>query len=185
VLPECWLAPHSAIRSRHPFPGWHLPRGFAPLQRCQSCESFSRCVVERVASQRLRAFAARRLSASGVSHPLDGFLLARPRRFVSPDWRSWGSLPSELFPPQQPCRLVGDLYPPGVRGARTVARVVRLQGLAPLRSPLASSDVSIGSGASMLSWGCLPSRALSLSGAAPISRRLLPRASRAAPSDAV
>jgi hypothetical protein len=36
------------------------------------------------------------LSASKVSHPLDGFLLPGPRRFVSPDRHPWGSEPCSV-----------------------------------------------------------------------------------------
>lgn len=53
----------------------------------------------------------RHLSTFRVSHPLGGFLLSGPHRPVSSDKRSWGLRPSELFPPQQPYRLVGDHVP--------------------------------------------------------------------------
>jgi hypothetical protein len=40
-------------------------------------------------------------SAFRISHPLDGFLPLRPSGLVSCRWRSWGSSPSELFPPTE------------------------------------------------------------------------------------
>jgi hypothetical protein len=45
------------------------------------------------AARRLRACLTCSLSASRVSHPLDGFLLPGPRRFVSPDRHPWGFEP--------------------------------------------------------------------------------------------
>lgn len=88
-----------------PQPKLAIPAWMAPLMRFtvppapNACESFSQ-LTETV--NRPRVFLAHDLSAFSVSHALDGFLLAKHRRFVSPGKHSWDFSPSELFPSAQP-----------------------------------------------------------------------------------
>lgn len=91
-----------------PQPRLAIPAWMAPLMRFAlpsapyACESISRITANR---DRSGVFLALDLSAFSVSHALDGFLLAKHRRFVSPDRHSWDFSPSELFPRVQPWRL--------------------------------------------------------------------------------
>jgi hypothetical protein len=91
-----------------PQPRLAIPAWMAPLMRFalpsapHARESISRITENR---DRSGVFLALDLSAFSVSHALDGFLLAKHRRFVSPDRHSWDFSPSELFPHVQPWRL--------------------------------------------------------------------------------
>jgi hypothetical protein len=78
------------------------PLGFGSPSRHQSTESTRASVPSSLRS------------ALGVSHPLDGFLLDRPRGFVSPRNHVRASL-YRGFPPPQPRHLVGDRCPLVVR----------------------------------------------------------------------
>lgn len=97
-----------------PQPRLAIPAWMAPLMRFalpsapHARESISRTTENR---DRSRVFLALDLSAFSVSHALDGFLLAKHRRFVSPDRHSWDFSPSELFPHVQPWRLSGARCP--------------------------------------------------------------------------
>lgn len=91
-----------------PQPRLAIPAWMAPLMRFvlpsapHARESISRITANR---DRSGVFLALDLSVFSVSHALDGFLLAKHRRFVSPDRHSWDFSPSELFPHVQPWRL--------------------------------------------------------------------------------
>jgi hypothetical protein len=73
-----------------------LMRFFAPSAPSEPGVLFAACAPgdkSPFAARRLRACLTCSLSASRVSHPLDGFLLPEPRRFVSPDRHPWGFEP--------------------------------------------------------------------------------------------
>ena len=76
-----------------------LMRFSAPSAPSEPGVLFSACAPgdkSPFAARRLRACLACSLSASRVSHPLDGLLLPGPRRFVSPDRHPWGFEPYRL-----------------------------------------------------------------------------------------
>lgn len=103
---------------------------------------------------RPRACLPRDLSASSVSHALDGFLLATHRRSVSPGRHSWDFRPSEPSPLVQPQRLSASV---ALLTLLPASRPVsRLQGLAPRESPLVPSGVSAGLVTPLLSWASAP-----------------------------
>lgn len=136
-----------------------------------ACESFSRITENR---DRSGVFLAHDLSACSVSHALDGFLLAKHRRFVSPDRHSWDFSPSELFPRVQPWRL------PALVALLSLQQMPK-QPLPP--SGPSSARKSVGparcfhrSASPMLSWGFLPFRAFTLPAVVPPSRNLLSNA---------
>jgi hypothetical protein len=73
-----------------------LMRFFAPSAPSEPGVLFSACAPgdkSPFAARRPQACLTCSLAASRVSHPLDGFLLPGPRRFVSPDRHPWGFEP--------------------------------------------------------------------------------------------
>lgn len=92
-----------SLRSGHPR-GRHLSWGLrAPPAPSVLRVLFSAARSDTARIHRGRAFHRPSLSAFGVSHPLDGLLLATPRRFVSPGWHPWGSPDSEPLGRSQAC----------------------------------------------------------------------------------
>lgn len=78
------------IRNLPPIP-WATPLlRFGPLQRPQQEESFFRRERRKRPPHRLQLCLGRNLSASRVSHSLDGLLLFQPCQLISSDKHSWG-----------------------------------------------------------------------------------------------
>jgi len=107
-----------------------VPRTTSPLRFSRPSSAISDASplfvgVPRRVPRRRRLFQSRRLAAFRVSHPLDGFLLASPCRFLSPDKRSWGSvwpvvLTSGML--RRSASPLADICAKGDRcGARTLA----------------------------------------------------------------
>ena len=118
--------------SRHRPPGTHVRApslGSPPSSRHQSAESTSAGIPSPLRS------------VLDVSHVLDGLLLHRPRRFISPCYHVQGSL-FRGFPRREAVRARRSPLPscrsravpaPGKPGAPELR--ARLQGLAPLADP--------------------------------------------------
>lgn len=84
-------------------------------------------------------------------HPLDGFLLAIPRWFVSPSRRSW-DFPFRAFPFPAAETPFGDSYPLGVAAVRYRNVPLDFRVFIRVEVRWLQSCVSAGLGAPMLSW---------------------------------